>query len=248
VSYRIVAGLLVWSFVTGTVANAEEPRSIGQDGRIVLGPPIKPDQARSENHPRFPPGWTCAECHDVSFGTDFVSTASRQYWNNYKHLSNAQIWERIVKFLPGRERFAMATVYRNRPTNTTIDFVLDKEERVFYAVSEVGTEKLFHLKRNPSISAVRADGWTVAEGGARQWASVQVSGTSEVITARDPRFLPILRKYQLVRISEERALRRFDIQRITPTDIVYFDTTLLADGLSAYQYWSRDDQGERRRK
>jgi nitroimidazol reductase NimA-like FMN-containing flavoprotein (pyridoxamine 5'-phosphate oxidase superfamily) len=183
VSYRIVAGLLVWSFVTGTVANAEEPRSIGQDGRIVLGPPIKPDQARSENHPRFPPGWTCAECHDVSFGTDFVSTASRQYWNNYKHLSNAQIWERIVKFLPGRERFAMATVYRNRPTNTTIDLVLDKEERVFYAVSEVGTEKLFHLKRNARVSAVRAEGWTVAEGGVRQWTSVQISGTSEVITA-----------------------------------------------------------------
>ena len=42
--------------------------------------------------------------------------------------------------------------------NTIIDFVLDKEEKVFYAVSEKGTEKLSHLKRNPNISAVRADG------------------------------------------------------------------------------------------
>lgn len=229
-------------------AEPSEQKQIAQDGRIVLGPPITPNQVRSADHPRFPPGWTCAECHNVSFGTDFVSTASRQYWNNYGRLGNDQIWERVVKFLPGRERFAMATVHRNRPTNTTIDFVLDRDEKVFYAVSELGTEKLFHLKRNPNISAVRADGWTVAEGGARQWASVQISGTSEVITAKDPRFLPLLRKYKLVRISEERAVRRFDIQRITPTDIVYFDTTLLAEGLSAYQYWSRDGQQERRRK
>ncbi|MDW8259611.1 MAG: pyridoxamine 5'-phosphate oxidase family protein, partial [Gammaproteobacteria bacterium] len=197
------------------------PPQIATDGRIVLGPPITPNQVRSPNHPRFPQGWTCAECHDVSFGTDFVSTASRQYWNNYGRLSNDEIWARIVEFLPGRERFAMATVFKNRPTNTTIDFVLDKDEKVFYAVSEKGTEKLFHLRRNPYISAVRAEGWTVAEGGARQWISVQVAGTSELITAQDPRFLPILRKYQLVRISEERALRRFDIQRITPEQIVY---------------------------
>ncbi|MEZ5458919.1 MAG: pyridoxamine 5'-phosphate oxidase family protein [Steroidobacteraceae bacterium] len=229
-------------------AEPSEPRQIAQDGRIVIGPPITPNQVRGANHPRFPPGWTCAECHDVSFGTDFVSTASRQYWNNYGQLANEQIWERVVKFLPGRERFAMATVHRDRPTNTTIDFVLDRDEKVFYAVSERGTEKLFHLKRNPNISAVRADGWTVAEGGARQWASVQIAGKSEVITAKDPRFLPLLRKYKLVRISEERAMRRFDIQRITPIDIVYFDKTLLAEGLSAYQYWSRDGRQERRGK
>jgi nitroimidazol reductase NimA-like FMN-containing flavoprotein (pyridoxamine 5'-phosphate oxidase superfamily) len=228
--------------------DAAAPREIARDGRIVLGPPITPNQVRSPNHPRFPPGWTCAECHDVSFGTDFVSTASRQYWNNYSKLANDAIWERIVKFLPGRERFVMATVHRNRPTNTTIDFVLDKDEKVFYAVSEKGTEKLFHLRRNPNVSAVRADGWTVAAGGARQWVSVQIAGTSEVITAKDPRFLPILQKYQLVRLSEERALRRFDIQRITPQDIVYFDTTLLAEGYSAYQYWNRDGRQEPRGK
>lgn len=240
--------LRVFAFVTlaclihpsPLAAQDAAPREIAQDGRIVMGPPITPEQVRSANHPRFPVGWTCAECHDVSFGTDFVSTASRQYWNNYSRLANAAIWERIVKFLPGRERFVMATVYKNRPTNTTIDLVLDTDEKVFYAVSEVGTEKLFHLRRNPNVSAVRADGWTVAAGGARQWISVQVAGTSEVITAKDPRFLPILRKYQLVRISEERAMRRFDIQRITPQQIVYFDTTLLAEGYSAYQYWNRD--------
>ncbi len=249
--YLVITAVLLTSATGAGSAVAQDataPREIATDGRVVLGPPIAPQQVRSPNHPRFPPGWTCAECHDVSFGTDFVSTASRQYWNNYSRLANEAIWERIVRFLPGRERFVMATVYRNRPTNTTIDLVLDKEEKVFYAVSEKGTEKLFHLRRNPNISAVRADGWTVAAGGARQWISVQVAGTSEIITSNDPRFLPILEKYQLVRISTERAVRRFDIQRITPQAIVYFDTTLLADGYSAYQYWNRDGQQERRRK
>jgi nitroimidazol reductase NimA-like FMN-containing flavoprotein (pyridoxamine 5'-phosphate oxidase superfamily) len=248
---RCVASLLLATVLLPLPVLAQDaatPREIATDGRIVLGPPITPNQVRSPNHPRFPPGWTCAECHDVSFGTDFVSTASRQYWNNYSRLANDEIWERIVRFLPGRERFVMATVYRNRPTNTTIDLVLDKEEKVFYAVSEKGTEKLFHLRRNPYISAVRADGWTVAAGGARQWISVQIAGTSEVITSEDPRFRPILSKYALVRISEERAVRRFDIQRITPQNIVYFDTTLLAEGYSAYQYWNRDGRREPRRK
>jgi len=239
----LIATLMLASAVsTAAEPPASAPRQIAQDGRVVPGPAITPNQVRSADHPRFPPGWTCSECHTVLFGTDIISTASRQYWNNYNHLSNDQIWERVVKALPGRERFSMATVYRDRPTNTTIDFVLDKEEKVFYAVSEKGTEKLSHLMRNPNISAVRADGWTVAEGGAKQWFSIQIDGTSEVITSKDARFMPILKKYELVRISEERAIRRFDIQRITPRRIVFFDTTLLAEGSSPYQYWSRDDR------
>jgi hypothetical protein len=242
--FRLPASALFATLLLSGVAIAAEspqaPRQIAQDGRVVPGPAITPRQVRGPDHPRFPPGWTCSECHVVSFGTDVISTASRQYWNNYTHLSNDQIWARVVKALPGRERFSMATVHRNKPTNTTLDFVLDREEKVFYAVSEKGTEKLSHLKRNPNISAVRADGWTVAEGGARQWFSIQIDGTSEVITSKDPRFLPLLKKYELVRISEERAIRRFDLQRITPRHIVFFDTTLLAEGASPYQYWSRD--------
>ncbi|MFO1502836.1 MAG: pyridoxamine 5'-phosphate oxidase family protein [Steroidobacteraceae bacterium] len=236
----LICALLLAGGIAAAAEESAPARQIAQDGRVVPGPVITPKQVRSADHPRFPPGWTCSECHTVTFGTDVISTASRQYWNNYKHLDNEQIWQLVVKALPGRERFSMATVYRDRPTNTTIDFVLDKDEKVFYAVSEKGTEKLSHLKHNPNISAVRADGWTVAEGGAKTWFSIQIDGTSEVIDSKDPRFMPLLKKYELVRISEERAIRRFDIQRITPRHIVFFDTTLLAQGTSPYQYWSRD--------
>ena len=240
-------GLFALLFLAGS--NRQRRRALGSAPADRPGRPcgararqLRRNQVRGPDHPRFPPGWTCSECHTVAFGTDVISTASRQYWNNYNHLTPDQIWDRVVKALPGRERFSMATVYRDRPTNTTIDFVLDREEKVFYAVSEKGTEKLSHLKRNPNISAVRADGWTVAEGGAKQWFSIQIDGTSEVITSKDARFMPILKKYELARISEERAIRRFDIQRITPRHIVFFDTTLLAEGKSPYQYWSRDSR------
>jgi nitroimidazol reductase NimA-like FMN-containing flavoprotein (pyridoxamine 5'-phosphate oxidase superfamily) len=226
--------------------NAAAPREalplIAADGRIVPGPSITPEQVKGALHPRYPAGWTCAECHDVSFGVDFVSSASKQYANNFEALPQETIWERIVQFLPGRERFAMATSHDGRPVATTVDMVLDKEEKVFYIVSEKGTEKLMQLQKNPNFSAVRADGWTVAAGGARQWISVQVSGQAELISAADPRFLPTLEKYSLVRISRERAVRRFDIQRVTPQEIVLFDTTLLKDGRSPYQYWKRSER------
>ncbi|MCP5471106.1 MAG: pyridoxamine 5'-phosphate oxidase family protein [Steroidobacteraceae bacterium] len=228
------------ALAAGPAQTADDtPPMIAADGKIVPGPPITPQQLKSARHPRYPAGWTCAECHDVSFGVDFVSSASRQYASNFQALPQEAIWERIVQFLPGRERFTMASSSGDRPLATTVDMVLDREEKVFYVVSEKGTEKLMQLQQNPQFSAVRADGWTVAGGGARQWISVQVNGEAELIPATDPRFLPTLEKYSLVRISTERAVRRFDIQRITPQEIVLFDTTLLKDGRSPYQYWER---------
>lgn len=219
---------------------ADEAPEIATDGVIVPGPALTPEQVRGPGHPRYPRGWTCSECHDVSFGVDFVSTASRQYLNNFGAMPNDQIWERIVRFLPGRERFVMATVHEGRPTATTVDMVLDQEEKMLYVVSEKGTEKLLQLQVNPNVSAVRNEGWSVAAGGARQWISTQINGQVELISADDKRFLPILEKYNLVRISPERAVRRFDIQRVIPQEIVYFDTTLESQGFSIYQYWRRD--------
>lgn len=217
------------------------PGEMGIDALIVDGPPITADQVMSPGHARYPRGMTCAECHQVKFdGVDVVTTASQQFQRNFGELSQEEIWAKVVSFLPGRERFAIATVDGDAPTATTVDMVLDPQERVFHVVSEVGTEKLLQLRKNPKISAVRFQGWTLAEGGAKQWTSVQVKGSAELITSADPRFLPTLEKYNLVRVTKERAVRRFDIIRITPREIVYFDTTLSASDLSPYQFWFRD--------
>jgi len=216
---------------------AAEAIETGLLAAIVEGPKLKSDQVKSANHRAYGRGMTCAECHTTTY--DFVSTASKQFVNNFPQLSQEEIWNRIVALLPGRERFVLASVHNNQPTATTVDMVLDKDERVLYVVSEVGSEKLLEIRENPAISAAHFLGWTVAEGGAKEWKSVQIKGTAEVIPSSDPRFYPALIKYNLVRISQERALRRFDLIRVTPKQIYYFDTTLGAEHKGIYQLWKR---------
>lgn len=224
---------------------AEEPRGrnvgggeMGIDAYVVDGPPISSDQVMSGNHMKYARGMTCAECHRVSF--DLETTSTKQFTNNFPQLPNDEIWQKIVEFLPGRERFALTTAHEGMPTASTVDMVLDKQEKVFYVVAEKGTEKLLHIEQNPNVSAVRFQGWTVAEGGKREWRSTQIKATAEVIRDDDPRFDEFLDTYNLVRMGKERARLRFDLIRVTPVEIYYFDTTLGADKLSVYQRWTRD--------
>jgi len=210
---------------------------VSSDVVSVPGPPLSSDQVMSDKHMTYSRGMTCAECHDVTF--DIATTATRQFINNFPQLRQDEIWQKIEEFLPGRERFALASVYKGEPTATTIDLVLDREEKMFAAVSEKGTEKLLHFPENPNVSAVRFAGWTVAEGGKKIWRSVQIKGVVELVPPEDPRFVPYLERYQLVRVTKDRAKRRFNIVRIKPTQIVYFDTGLGAQDLSVYQLWTR---------
>jgi hypothetical protein len=84
----------------------------------------------------------------------------------------------------------------------------------------------------------------VAERGKQEWRSTQLKGRAEVIPSSDPRFLPLLKKYQLVRLTPERAVRRFDIIRISPEQVWYFDTELSgAPQASVYQLWKRGATG-----
>lgn len=241
--------LPVLILISGSVGSQSEtpkgtnvgPGEMGIDAIIVDGPPITSDQVMSKDHDSYPRGMTCAECHTVKFeGVDGITSATQQFVENFRNLSQDEIWQRIVEFLPGRERFAIATVSGDMPTATTVDMVLDNEEKVFFVVSEKGTEKLLHIRENPNLSAVRFAGWTLAEGGRKQWRSVQIKGVAEVISSTDPRFAPALDKYNLVRVSKARAHRRFDLIKVTPVQIYYFDTTLGADKYSVYQLWRRD--------
>jgi uncharacterized pyridoxamine 5'-phosphate oxidase family protein len=217
------------------------PGEMGISAVIIPGPPLTGDQVRAADHRDYPRGMTCAECHDVTF--DGITSATMQFVNNFGKLEQEEIWSRIVDFLPGRERFAIATVKDGIPIATTVDMVLDPEERVLYVVSEKGTEKLTQLRANPNISAVRFQGWTVAEGGKKEWISVQIRGTAEIIESDDERFMDYLEKYNLVRLTPERAVRRFDLIRVTPQQIYYFNTNLGAAKKSVYQLWQRDGAG-----
>ena len=63
---------------------------------------------------------------------------------------------------------------------------------------------------------------------------------ANIIRNDDPLFDEFLDEYNLVRMGKERAHLRFDLIRVKPLEIYYFDTTLGADGLSVYQLWTRD--------
>ncbi|MEO8164179.1 MAG: pyridoxamine 5'-phosphate oxidase family protein [Betaproteobacteria bacterium] len=247
-SFLLVVTILISiACTTSTAADADkkkDPEGInvgaGEQGFVAIifdGPPLKSDQVKSANHRDYSRGMTCSECHEVRY--DFMTTASKQFVNNFPQLTQEEIWAKVVAFLPGRERFALATSMNNEPIATTVDMVLDKDERVLYVVSEIGTEKLLQLRQNQAIGAVRFAGWTVAEGGKQEWRSVQIKGIAEVIPASDPRFDKALIKYNLVRVTLQRAHRRFDLIRVTPNQIYYFDTTLAEDKKSVYQLWKR---------
>lgn len=222
-------------------APADSKNSPGKAGEAVTiqeGRPVTSDQVMSQKHPLFDRGMVCVECHKVTF--DAITSSTRQYINNYSQLKNDVVWKKIAAFLPGRERFVLTTVYNNEPTATTVDMVLDKKEKVFYVVCEKGTEKLYQIKKNPKICAVHYAGWTVAGGGKKEWKSVQVRGTAEVIPSGDSRYCTIIDKYHLARLSKERAELRFDLIRINPSEIVYFDTNLTGENAGIYQRWERN--------
>ena len=245
----ILAHTIVWLLVIfpalccaeQAAAPADAKNSPGKEGEaftIQEGRPITSDQVMSQKHPSFDRGMVCVECHKVTF--DAITSSTKQYINNYPQLKNDAVWKKIEAFLPGRERFVLTTVYNNEPTATTVDMVLDKNEKVFYVVCEKGTEKLYQIKKNPKICAVHYAGWTVAGGGKKEWKSVQVRGTAEVIPSGDSRYSTIIDKYHLARLSKERAVLRFDLIRINPSEIVYFDTNLAGENAGIYQRWERN--------
>ncbi len=217
---------------------------MGVEAVVIEGGPIKADQVVTPDHPPYGRGMVCVECHQVTF--DAVTSSTKQFMMNYPRLSNDEVWKKIEAFLPGRERFVLTTVFNNEPTATTVDMVLDREEKCLYVLCEKGTEKLMQIKQNPRICAVHYAGWTVAEaqqnkGAKQQWMSVQMRGNAQVIPPGDPQFERLVEKYKPVRVTPQRAALRFDVVRIRPTSAVYFDTNLSAEKFGIYQQWDRKD-------
>lgn len=250
---QVVLSVSVFIFLVSTLlaGDGKEYKKIdvgagemGIKATVIEGPPIKADQILTEAHPEYARGMVCVECHEVAF--DAITTSTKIFLMNYKQLSNDEVWEKIETFLPGRERFVLTTVYNNEPTATTVDMVLDKDEKCLYVLCEKGTEKLMHIKQNPRICAVHFKGWTLAEAERdqslkKEWKSVQIRGNAEVIPPSDPQFGKLVEKYKPVRVTPKRATLRFDIVRITPASAVYFDTNLPDEKFGIYQHWERKD-------
>lgn len=234
-AFGLVLLIARYSAFAEKVKDSAHPSRVVQTNEEAI--PIDASAKMSPTHPEYDLSMTCAECHPTTH--DALSTATVLYINNLKGLERDEVWKRIETFLPGRERFVLATSYGNRPTATTIDFVLDPVEKVSYAVCEKGTQKLEQIKENPVVSMVCYEGWTVAAGGKKQWKSVQIEGRATIVPSSDPRFETYLDKYRLVRLSKVRARKRMDILRVVIEKVVFFDSTLLKSGFSVYQVWER---------
>jgi len=231
-----------WGSYAGEEKEKEKGIKVGAgemeiEATVFKAPPIRADQPMKKDHRSITRGMVCVECHEVNF--DAVTTATKQFLINYRQLTNDEVWKRIEAFLPGRERFALTTVYNNEPTATTVDMVLDKDKKILYAVCEKGTEKLMHIKKNPRVCAVHYEGWTLAAGGKKEWKSVQIRGNAEVISSSDPRFSDTIDTYRLARVGKVRAPLRFDVIKLVPKTIIYFDTNLPDEKAGVYQIWER---------
>jgi nitroimidazol reductase NimA-like FMN-containing flavoprotein (pyridoxamine 5'-phosphate oxidase superfamily) len=228
--HAIAILFILWLVLCQTVSAQQAP------GSEKIAPPIDAATAAvPPDHPEFQKGQTCSECHDVTY--DARATATDLTLRNAKMLEKDAIWQKIVQFLPGRERFAIATSLNSIPVVTTADFVLDPEGKAMYAVSEKGTQKLMHVRINPRVCLVRFEGWELAKGGRQYWISIQIHGNAEVVPSSDPRFEGFLNTYKLARMTSERATKRFDLLKVNIDRAVYFSSDLAKEGLSSYQVW-----------
>jgi hypothetical protein len=117
--------------------------------------------AAMDNHPDIEAGTSCNDCHEIKLD---AKTSATQVWISGDYLkwkagegimTKEQVWGRILNIFKekGMKRtFVMATCLNNRPYTYTADFALDPEKKVLYAFHEKGTEKLAHIKNNPSVS------------------------------------------------------------------------------------------------
>ncbi|MBT8445206.1 MAG: pyridoxamine 5'-phosphate oxidase family protein [Gammaproteobacteria bacterium] len=206
-------------------------------GEIVTGPALNGDEVKSSTHRPYARGMTCGECHEVNF--DAMTSATRQIVQNSSTLSQEEIWALIVDYVPGAQIFVLATSNDDEPVATPVDLVLDKNRKVFLALSERGTEKLHHLRANPAISAVRFESWKV-DSGRTHWSSIQLRGAAEVIPGTDSRYAAYFRAYNPLEITLERAASRLDIVKLTPKEIVYMNTDRGDEDRGVYQIWRRE--------
>jgi len=155
----------VWMFVIAAVvclwgagtAFAEEKKPAAKEkaGEIAAEASLEAD------HPEVEEGLSCNDCHEIKID---ANTTATQVWLTGDYLKwsagegvmpQKMVWDEILKIFKGKDMkrtFVMATACNNKPYTYTADFALDPEKKVLYAFHEKGTEKLFHIEKNPYVS------------------------------------------------------------------------------------------------
>jgi len=194
-----------------------------------------------EDHPEIET-LACFSCHTIR--ADARSSATQLYVKRSGGLSNDEVWKEITAFFGERQTCTLATVAssrrllffkRSEPFVTTIDFALDPENRIMYALSEIGTRKLGQMKKNARVAL---EYHNTQEARKKMFRCLQMKGTAQVLSADDPRFDEGLKIFKTT-FDVENIKRGMEMTRFIPDEILFYDLLRYKKGLNIYQIWRR---------
>ena len=195
---------------------------------IVLG------QSMPEDHQELEKGMGCMECHRIK--TDAVSTATELFLKQKGKISNDLVWQEIIKFFGHRRSCVLATNVNHESFVTTIDFALDHENKLFYALSEKGTRKLAQMKMNSNIAL---EFHNQTEWQKSIFRCLQMRGHARVFSSDDPQFDQGLKIFKPSKVDPEIIKRGMDMTCFTPSEILFYDVLRKDTGHNIFQLWER---------
>ncbi len=193
---------------------------------IVLGAEMPADHQEIETV-------ACMECHRIN--VDSVSTATQRFLERPGLLAKEELWQEIVTFFGERQSCVLATAINNEPYVTTIDFALDPEKQVMYALSEKGTRKLSQIRMNP---AVALEYHQPRDMQTKVFRCLQMRGEARTFSADDAQFEEGLRIFK-PQLDEEMIKRGMDMTCFTPREILFYDNLRKGRDLNIFQLWKR---------
>lgn len=175
----------------------------------------------------------CMECHRIN--VDTVSTATQRFLERPGLLEQEELWKEIATFFGERQSCVLATAINNEPYVTTIDFALDPDNRVMYALSEKGTRKLSQIKMNP---AVALEYHQPRDMETKVFRCLQMQGTARTFNSDDAQFEEGLKVFK-PQIDEAMIKRGMDMTCFTPQEILFYDNLRKERDLNIFQLWKR---------
>ena len=199
----------------------------------------------------------CVECHplktkDIDGYTSATMTLKK---SQLGVMPREEIEKRVVEVLQGkhgREIFALATSYKNKPLATIIEFAIDPETLTLYSMSERQGEKLFQIYENNQVSLAYV---RPAENYFRETLGVQIVGKAQLLTGEDPEYAEGLEIYlptlfymlpnppkdpEALKAFKEKVSKTKIMTKVTPERIVLRDISLKAQGLRNFQIWEKE--------
>ena len=233
------------------VEGGEEKEAVAKAQEIDVAAELTGD------HPEVEEGITCNDCHEIKLD---ANTTATQAWMKGDYLSwgpnegvmpKDKIWEQVVKILGGKKAdqktFVLGTSLNNTPLTTTAEFTLDPEEKILYGFHEKGTEKLFHIRKNPKVSL----NWHLEFESFTDFICIQVLGRAELIegTSKDfERILIDIIPYEIGAKTRKMELKQFResvkgtivISKISIDQITIANYDFTKDGYRIYQRWTKE--------